>query len=91
MEGMFDNVDWQSYALLAVVIVVLNRSDDIAHMTGMSVLDLGSHVDSLLEAMGLDHRDDDRRLTMVGLLVAILGNMLVFALLKNNLLADVLV
>ena len=86
MEGMFDNVDWQSYALLAVVIVVLNRSDDIAHMTGMSVLDLGSHVDSLLEAMGLDHRDDDRRLTMVGLLVAILGNMLVFALLKNNLL-----
>ena len=43
MEGMFDNVDWQSYALLAVVIVVLNRSDDIAPMTGMSVLDLGSH------------------------------------------------
>ena len=30
MEGMFDNVDWQSYAL-CVVIVVLNRSDDLAH------------------------------------------------------------
>ena len=91
MEGMFDNVDWQSYALLAVVVVVLNRSDDLAHMTGMPMLDLGAHVDSMLEAMGLDHRDDDRRLTMVGLLVVILLNVGVLALLRNNLLADVLV
>jgi len=90
MEGMFDNVDWQSYALLAVVIVVLNRSDDLAHMTGMPMLDLGSHVDALLEAVGLDHRDENGRLTMVGMLVAILGNVLVLALLRGNLLEGIL-
>ena len=91
MEDMFDNVDWQSYALLAVVIVVLNRSDDLAHMTGMPILDFGAHVDSLLEAVGLDHRDNNNRLTMIGLLVVLVVNVLVLALLRNNLLSDVLV
>lgn len=90
MEGMFDNVDWQSYALLAVVIVVLNRSDDLAHMTGMPMLDLGAHVDTILEAVGLDHRDENGRLTMVGMLVAILGNVLILALLRGNLLEGIL-
>ena len=59
-------------------------------MTGMPMLDLGAHVDTILEAVGLDHRDENGRLTMVGMLVAILGNVLILALLRGNLLEGIL-
>ena len=85
-----ENVDWMNYVGLAVIAVVLNRSHDVSHMLGLPMLDIDAMLDWIMDKLGLDHVDDNRKLTMVGLVLLVGLNVLVLGLLKDNLLEDVL-
>ena len=80
----------QNYFILAVVAVVINRSYDLMHLLKIDV-DVEEMLDNLLARfVGKDYHDENRRLTRWGLLVLVCLNMVVFWVLKDVLLNEVL-